>query len=113
MNPDELARMRSLIDRHLADGEYVIHSARMVGDDEDHAIWRQSRRKWCDDSLATVSRIAPESADELRLCCGVPAAEENWKQQYVAELKSVELALEHLVDVGERLEPRVLDAVFA
>ena len=52
---NEFARMLRLLDEHRSRGEYVLHSARMVGDEEDHAIWQQSRRAWAAAARAALA----------------------------------------------------------
>lgn len=103
MDSHDLARTLSLLDQYRAGGEYVLHSARMVGDEDDHAIWRQSRRVWSSEAVALVQKLSADAARDLALACRAAEGPGNWKKQYVAELESVEAGLERLLEFDQRI----------
>ena len=51
---NEIAGMLRVIDEHRSRGECILDSARMVGDEQDHAIWKQCRRAWAAAALTAL-----------------------------------------------------------
>jgi hypothetical protein len=103
MSYEDPARTRSLLAEHRSDGEYVLSSARLVGDEEDHSIWRQARRAW----LASTSDVlfAHFPSEHLDLETPKPASQSGgWKGQYEAELRTVRDGLKLLDALAERVE---------
>jgi hypothetical protein len=88
MDPAELARMRESLAEHRSAGEYVLQSARMVGDEDDQAIWRRSRCAWRDAVTSMLSRTFPE-AERSALDVRLTGAPSGWKKLYEAELRTV------------------------
>ncbi|HEX5224264.1 MAG TPA: hypothetical protein VFW29_03945 [Solirubrobacteraceae bacterium] len=113
MDQPEIARMRESLAEHRSAGEYVLQTARMVGDEDDHAVWRRSRCAWRDALTAALERAfpdAPRGALDVRLG-GAPA---GWKKLYEAEIRTVADGLELLAELDRSLhvapeaEPRAL-----
>jgi hypothetical protein len=104
MGPDETARTLSLLAEHRSGGEYVLHSARMVGDEEDHAIWRQSRRAWRTAAASAVSTRFPSEGTAFRQVCRAPTELDGWRRQYEAELRTVRAGLDLLGALAETTE---------
>ena len=98
---DDPARTRTLLAEHRSDGEYVLHSARLVGDEDDHSIWRQSRRAWLAATADVLFAYFPGETVELgpREPTGV-----DWKRQYEAELRTVRDGLRLLDTLSERVQ---------
>jgi hypothetical protein len=97
-----------LLAEHRSDGEYVLSSARMVGDEEDHSIWRQSRRAW----LASTADVlfAHFPSEHLELDAGEPAGHAaGWKGQYESELRTVREGLRLLDSLAERVATTSLE----
>jgi hypothetical protein len=90
---DEIARMLRLLDEHRSHGEYVLESARMVGDEEDHAIWRQSRKLWAAAAVAALERCA--------------VAVDLQSSRIPAELRCVDSDLRSIADASETMRRRV------
>lgn len=103
MSIDDPARMRSLLAEHRSDGEYVLSSARLVGDEEDHSIWRQSRRAWL--AAAKDVLVAHFPSEHLALDLGEQARPATgWKRQYESELRTVREGLRLLDSLAEKVE---------
>jgi len=95
-----------LLAEHRAGGEYVCHAARMVGDEEDHAIWRQSRYAWSAAASATVAARIPDEGERFRRACEPPKHSAGWKRQYESELSTVTAGLRLLTSYTEAIEMR-------
>ena len=91
-----------MLAEHRSDGEYLLHSARLVGDEDDHSIWRQSRRIWLAATADAVFAHFP--AETVELGPREPAAGQGWKRQYEAELRTVRDGLRLLDTLDERIE---------
>jgi hypothetical protein len=103
MDADETARTLRLLDEHRSRGEYVLLSARMVGDEDDHAVWSQTCQAW---TVATVAALRSRpNLDGVDLIDAprVPDAAPSWKHQYEAELRSVTEGLDTLTTVTEQV----------
>ena len=99
---DDSAGTRSLLAERRADGEYVLHAARLVGDEEDFAIWRQSRRAW----LAATADVlfAHFPSERLEFGPRQPEPGIDWKRQYEAELRTVRDGVKLLEQLNERIQ---------
>jgi len=97
-----IARMRDSLAEHRSAGEYVLQTARMVGDEDDHAVWRRSRRAWHEAVIATLAREfpgTPLTAFNVRLG-GAPT---GWKKLYEAEVRTVADGLALLAELDSSL----------
>ena len=101
MKRDEPARMLSMLAELCSSGEYVLHAARMVGDEEDHAIWRQSLRNWRGEVAGLIDAHFPHEGSALRQLSLDTAGSAGWKQQYEGELRTVRATLELLAALSE------------
>jgi hypothetical protein len=102
MSPDDAARTRSLLAERRSDGEYVLHAARLVGDEDDHSIWCRTRRLWL---AATADLLfAHFPAERLDLGPREPEPGVGWKRQYEAELRSVREGMRLLAQLDQRIE---------
>lgn len=108
MTPEDPAWTRSLLAERRSDGEYVLHSAKLVGDEDDHSIWRQSRRAW----LAATADVlfAHFPAEKLEFGPRDPDRQSDWKRQYEAELRTVRDGMKLLEQLDERIETSFLAA---
>ncbi len=106
MPTEDPARTRSLLAERRSDGEYVLHSARLVGDEDDLSIWRQSRRAW----LAATADVlfAHFPSEKLELGPREPDRDSDWKRQYEAELRTVREGMRLLEQLDERIETSAL-----
>jgi len=102
MHLDDPARTRSLLAERRSDGEYVLHSARLVGDEDDYSVWRQSRRAWL--AATADSLFAHFPAAELDLGPRETTAGTDWKRQYEVELRNVREGLRLIEALAERIE---------
>jgi hypothetical protein len=91
-----------LLAEHCSGGEYVLSSARLVGDEEDHSIWRQSQRAWV--AAATDALFAHFPAEQLDVSLREPVLGSGWKGQYEAELRTVRDGLKLLESLSERIQ---------
>ncbi len=106
MPPDDSSQRRSLLAERRSDGEYVLHSAKLVGDEDDHLIWRQARRAW----LAATADVlfAHFPAEKLDFGPREPEPGTDWKRQYEAELRTVREGMTLLDRLDERIETSAL-----
>ncbi len=107
MDRDDATWTTFLLAEHRSKGEYLVHSARMVGDEDDYAVWRQGRRAWTDATAATIEEVFSDAvaADFCRTCADPPLGE-IWKRQYERELRSIGAALQRLAALSEEIERR-------
>jgi hypothetical protein len=94
---DDAARMTTALTEHHSHGEYLLESARMVGDIDDYVIWRSGRNAWRDTAATVISDYSTEQAMEFRKVCHVPSDIESWKRQYELELGTLQEGLELLL----------------
>jgi hypothetical protein len=97
MDEDVAARMKTALTEHHSHGEYLLQSARMVGDIDDYMIWRSGRNAWRDTAATVISDYSTEQAIEFRKVCHVPSDIESWRRQYELELRTLQEGLELLV----------------
>ena len=109
MSFDDPARTRSLLAEHRSDGQYVLSSARMVGDEEDHSIWRQSRRAWITAATEVIVAHFPSEPLALEGLEPTPHAS-GWKGQYESELRTVREGLRLLDSLAERVTTSTLES---
>jgi hypothetical protein len=93
--------MRDALAEHHSAGEYVLQSARMVGDEDDHEIWRRSRCSWCEGLADTLSRAFPGERRADVLSVQMSQAPTGWKQLYEAEIRTVQAGLALLDALAE------------
>jgi hypothetical protein len=101
---DDPARTRSLLAEHRSDGEDVLHAARLVGDEDDYSIWRQSRRVWLAATADVLCSHFPTETLELDPVDPVNSAGADWKRQYDSELRTVREGLRLLDTLAERIQ---------
>ena len=104
MDTNTAAWMRDALAEHHSAGEYVLQSARMVGDEDDHAIWRRSRGAWRDSLAGTLSRAFPGERRADVLNVQMSTAPTGWKQLYEAEVRAVQAGLELLEELAEEAQ---------
>jgi hypothetical protein len=106
MDQPDTARMRDRLAEHCSRGEYVLHSARMVGDEDDYSIWRMSRLAWREEVAAVLVESLPEEASVrfLTICASPMDSSGGWKRVYEAELRTVNEGLALLGDLAESLQ---------
>jgi hypothetical protein len=104
MDEEASRSVRPLLEEHRANGEYLLHSARMVGDEEDHAIWRTGTRVWREEVAGSIALASSrEKATSFRAASvAVPAG--GWKPQYVAEVKIVKDAIALLAVLADEAD---------
>ena len=104
MDTSYAERTRSLLTEHRSGGEYLLHSARMVGDEEDHAIWRRGRQAWSESTAEMLTEAFPEARPRFLRPDVSPLQGSDWKRAYEAELRTVHANLVLLESLGETAE---------
>ncbi len=99
-----------LLAEHRSNGEYVLHSARMVGDEDDHAVWSQSCRVWRTAAAATVIEHFPADSEAFDRASRHPIELGGWKQQYQAEIGAVTALLELLGTLADAADRRAVES---
>jgi hypothetical protein len=98
----KIAWMLRTLEKCHSLGECVLDAARMVGDEEDHAIWEQSRYAWASFTVSMLAEPADIRAlESLRAFADAGTA--GWKHQYEAEVRSVSTDLELISEVRESI----------
>src|ERR1700688_3853368 len=70
MTADEVAlEARTALADQVLVGEQVLQSARMVGDEQDAAVWQVNRHAWMGSAAAALQDVFPAALDEFRLAC--------------------------------------------
>jgi hypothetical protein len=100
--PQRLEKQRSL-------GEYLLESARMVGDEDDYAVWKQSRLGWSATVAAILAGLRSIRGPQHPAPDHSPDAHLNWKQSYEAELRSVRSDLLLIAKAGEAVRSQPAD----
>jgi hypothetical protein len=112
MDFERASSLRSVLDAHRNDGEYLLHSARMVGDEQDHAIWRAGARAWREEVAASIADAASaDAAVQFRRAAIENVPPGSWKPQYVAEVKLVKDGIARLEAIAEDLGASRLEAI--
>jgi hypothetical protein len=106
MSHEDPARTIPLLAEHRSSGEYVLQSARMVGDEDDHAIWSQSCRLWRARTAETIAEHFPLHRAALADASRQPQGLADWKQQYEAEMRSVRAVLSLLDSIANSVRER-------
>jgi len=110
MTPDDPAHTLLLLAEHRSSGEYVLHSARMVGDEDDHALWSQSCRVWRTAAAATIIAHFPANSDAFDRASRPPVELGDWKRQYQAEIRAVTALLELLGTLADAADRRAVES---
>jgi hypothetical protein len=104
MDQPDTARMRRRLAEHCSRGEYVLHAARMVGDEDDYAVWRMSRLAWREEVATVLVDGFPEDARvKFLTACASPEHGGGWKRVYEAELRTVNQGLALLSNLADSL----------
>jgi hypothetical protein len=106
MDQPDAAWMRNRLAEHCSRGEYVLHSARMVGDEDDYSIWRMSRLAWREEVAAELVEGFPAegSLRFLTICASPTNSSGGWKRVYEAELRTVNDGLALLNELADTLQ---------
>ena len=114
MERKDAACKRSAIAELRSGGEYLLHSAKMVGDEEDYFIWRSSCRAWIDSGSPKIAATFGEDAGaEFDRSCRARVQKADWKRQYEFELRTINAALGVLVRLEDELDPSGSSLEFA
>jgi hypothetical protein len=102
---DAAAEPRTALADQLLVGEQVLQSARMVGDEQDAAVWQVNRQAWIDSATAAVHAVFPESLEEFQLACHA-TTRGRWRAVFEAEARAIEAGLEMISSLLGALGPR-------
>jgi hypothetical protein len=70
-------------------GEQVLQTVRLVGDEQDVAVWQVNRQTWIDSTAATLSEAFPDSVDDFRIACHA-TVRGHWRAVFEAEARAME-----------------------
>ncbi len=81
----------------------MLQSARMVGDEEDYAVWQRGCETWRAAVALTLDEHFCDSAITLAQRRAVSPPGASWKREYEAELQDVAATLQLLTRLSEEL----------
>jgi hypothetical protein len=94
MTAEEVAlEARTALADQVLVGEQVLQSARMVGDEQDAAVWQVNRHAWMGSAAAALQDVFPAALDEFRLACHA-TVRGRWRTVFDAEVRAIEDGLE-------------------
>ncbi len=73
-------------------GEQVLQSARLVGDEQDLAVWELNRQSWITTTAATLEDVMPHAVDDFRITCH-GTVRGHWRAVFAAEQRATEEGL--------------------
>jgi hypothetical protein len=94
-----------LLGQCVKQGQALVQRATLVGDFSDYESWKGARKQWIDPTVQALEHIfgGPEQAREFTQAVGSAEGVKRWQEQYSADLKSVERAIDVLTDLRGEL----------
>ena len=94
-----------LLAQCIKQGQALVQRASLVGDFSDYESWKSARKQWIDPTVQAVEHMygGPEEARRFADAATCPESSRRWQEQYAADLKCVERALELLGDLQSEL----------
>jgi hypothetical protein len=106
MDAERAARTQLALSQQLARGEYLVHSARMVGDVDDYATWHAGRAAWRETvARMLAAQVSDEQAQAFCRLCVMASERESWKRRYEIELRALKAGLDLIEELREGLLP--------
>ncbi|HEX3909241.1 MAG TPA: TIR domain-containing protein [Solirubrobacteraceae bacterium] len=87
-----------LLAQCIKQGQALVQRASLVGDFSDYESWKSARKQWIDPTVQALEHMygAPREAREFADAVSCPEGAKRWQEQYAADLKCVEGAIDFL-----------------
>jgi predicted nucleotide-binding protein len=87
-----------LLAQCIKQGQALIQRASLVGDFSDYESWKSARKQWIDPTVQALEHMygAPREAREFAETATCPEGTTRWQEQYAADKKCVEEAIDFL-----------------
>jgi predicted nucleotide-binding protein len=87
-----------LLGQCIKQGHALVQRASLVGDFSDYESWKSARKQWVDPTVQALEHMygGPSEARDFLEATTCPENTQRWQEQYAADLKCVEQAIELL-----------------
>ncbi len=87
-----------LLGQCIKQGQALVQRASLVGDFSDYESWKSARKQWLDPTVQALQHMyaGPREAREFLDAATCPENSKRWQEQYGADLKCVEEAIDLL-----------------
>jgi predicted nucleotide-binding protein len=87
-----------LLGQCIKQGQALVQRASLVGDFSDYESWKSARKQWIDPTVQALEHMygGPREAREFLDAATCPENSKRWQEQYGADLKCVEEAIDLL-----------------
>lgn len=87
-----------LLGQCIKQGQALVQRASLVGDFSDYESWKAARKQWIDPTVQALEHMhgGPREAREFAGAVTCPEGSKRWQEQYAADLRCVEQAIELL-----------------
>ncbi|HUA73979.1 MAG TPA: TIR domain-containing protein [Solirubrobacteraceae bacterium] len=94
-----------LLGQCVKQGQALVQRATLVGDFSDYESWKSARKQWIDPTVQALAHIfgGPDQAREFTEAVQCPEGVKRWQEQYSADLRCVEEAIELLTTLRGEL----------
>ena len=65
----------------------MLQSVRMIGDQQDAAVWQVNRKTWIDRTAAALEEAFPQAVDDFRIACHA-TVRGHWRTVFQAEVRA-------------------------
>jgi len=87
-----------LLGQCVKQGQALVQRASLVGDFSDYESWKSARKQWIDPTVQALEHMygGPREAREFADAVTCPEDSKRWQEQYAADLRCVEEAIDLL-----------------
>jgi predicted nucleotide-binding protein len=87
-----------LLGQCIKQGHALVQRASLVGDFSDYESWKSARKQWIDPTVQALEHMygGPSEARDFLEATTCPENPQRWQEQYAADLKCVEQAIDLL-----------------
>ncbi len=87
-----------LLGQCIKQGQALVQRASLVGDFSDYESWKAARKQWIDPTVQALEHMygGPREARDFADAVTCPEGSKRWQEQYAADLRCVEEAIELL-----------------
>src|SRR5581483_1188719 len=87
-----------LLGQCIKQGEALVQRASLVGDFSDYESWKSARKQWIDPTVQALEHVygGPKEAGEFAEAATCPESVQRWQEEYSADLRCVEEAIDLL-----------------
>lgn len=94
-----------LLGQCIKQGQALVQRATLVGDFSDYESWKSARKQWIEPTVQALEHVfgGPSEAGEFAEAVHCPEGVKRWQEQYSADLRCVEEAIELLTTLRGEL----------